>query len=149
MHPPFHGVRADESREAGIGGAVADQVGAEVGQVPGLPREVTERGTILHPMRRCQSAARHGSGRECARKAEYGRGVGPRDVCLGAPLPGEEVEQARLPAVDAALEQGVPVRTLSPAANGDDQSSDLVGWGSSGVFVASASARRPPLSSGT
>lgn len=44
---------------------------------------------------------------------------------------------------------GVPVRTLSPAANGGDQSSDLVGWGSSGVLVASASARRPPLSSGT
>lgn len=48
-----------------------------------------------------------------------------------------------------AVRLGVPVRTLSPAANGGDQSSDLVGWGSSGVLVASVSARRPPFSSGT
>lgn len=44
---------------------------------------------------------------------------------------------------------GVPVRTLSPATNGGDQSSDLEGRGSSAVFVVSASARRPPFSSGT
>ncbi|SCK63475.1 hypothetical protein YUWDRAFT_06976, partial [Streptomyces sp. AmelKG-D3] len=44
---------------------------------------------------------------------------------------------------------GVPVRTLSPAANGGDQSSDLEGRGSSAVLVVSASARRPPFSSGT
>ncbi|MFD9967709.1 collagen binding domain-containing protein [Streptomyces sp. NPDC059011] len=49
----------------------------------------------------------------------------------------------------SSLHNGVPVRMLSPAANGGDQSSDLVGWGSSGVLVASASARRPPFSSGT
>ncbi|WP_329468726.1 tyrosine-type recombinase/integrase [Streptomyces sp. NBC_01431] len=51
--------------------------------------------------------------------------------------------------VAGAMEHGVPVRTVSPAANGGGQSSDLVGWGSSGVLVASASARRPPFSSGT
>nr|BFD88542.1 hypothetical protein StreXyl84_79430 [Streptomyces sp. Xyl84] len=45
-------------------------------------------------------------------------------------------------------EIGVPVRTLSPAANGDDQSADLEGRGSSAVLVDSASARRPPFSSG-
>ncbi|MGW3622532.1 DUF4158 domain-containing protein [Streptomyces sp. NPDC000880] len=46
-------------------------------------------------------------------------------------------------------EVGVPVRTVSPAANGGDQSFDLEGRVSSAVLVDSASARRPPFSSGT
>ncbi|MEU9284549.1 recombinase family protein [Streptomyces sp. NPDC048275] len=63
---------------------------------------------------------------------------------------------ARRPELDKALmvaregdQLGVPVRTLSPAANGGDQSFDLEGRGSSAVLVDSASARRPPFSSGT
>lgn len=36
------------------------------------------------------------------------------------------------------------VRTVPPAANGGDQSSDLVAWGISGVLIASASASRAP-----
>ncbi len=64
----------------------------------------------------------------------------------------EEVGEV-LRCLDAVLGRldvvGVPVRTLSPAANGGGQSSDLEGRGSSAVLVASASARRPPLSSGT
>ncbi|WP_042804638.1 maleylpyruvate isomerase N-terminal domain-containing protein [Streptomyces sp. C] len=49
----------------------------------------------------------------------------------------------------AAREVGVPVRTVSPAANGGDQSLGWVGRGSSAVIVASVSAWRPPFSSGT
>lgn len=80
--------------------------------------------------------------------ATNGGGPGP----AGPPWPlstSGRVCRGALRCLSMLARHGVPVRTLSPAANGGDQSSDLAGWGSSGVFVASASARRPPLGSGT